>query len=98
MSEAVELLKVSERHTGRLLAAYRKEGAAGIPHSNKGRRSATTTGRGVQEWVRELARGVYGGLNHTHLTEMLPEREGIDLSRSTVTLSSKSRNGSTADW
>ncbi len=32
----------------------------------------------------ELARGPYAGLNHTHMTEMLSEREGIDLSRSTV--------------
>ena len=32
----------------------------------------------------ELAEGPYAGLNHTHLTEMLAEREGIALSRSTV--------------
>ena len=31
-----------------------------------------------------MAEGPYAGLNHTHLTEMLSEREGIDLSRSTV--------------
>ncbi len=29
-------------------------------------------------------KGTYAGLNHTHLTELLEEREGIDLSRSTV--------------
>ena len=31
-----------------------------------------------------MAEGPYAGLNHTHLTELLSEREGIDLSRSTV--------------
>ena len=32
----------------------------------------------------ELAKGTYAGLNHTHLTEMLAERDGIALPRSTV--------------
>ena len=34
--------------------------------------------------VVELATGRYEGANHTHLTELLSEREGIDLSRPTV--------------
>ena len=32
----------------------------------------------------QLARTHYAGANHTHLTELLTEREGIDLSRATV--------------
>ena len=32
----------------------------------------------------ELVEGPYAGLNHTHLTEMLAEREDVHLSRSTV--------------
>ena len=35
-------------------------------------------------YVVQLARTRYAGTNHTHLTELLMEREGIDLSRSTV--------------
>ena len=31
-----------------------------------------------------LATGAYSGFNHSHLTEMLADREGIHLSRSTV--------------
>ena len=31
-----------------------------------------------------LASNHYAGVNHTHLTELLREREGIDLSRPTV--------------
>ena len=31
-----------------------------------------------------MAEGRYAGFNHTHLTEMMAEREGIELSRSTV--------------
>ena len=82
--EAAGLMEVSERHTWRLLAAYRKEGPAAVAHGNRGRKPATTTCLGTQQKVRELAEGPYAGLNHTHLTEMLAEREGIDLSRSTM--------------
>ena len=81
---AAGLMGVSERHAWRLLAAYRKEGASAIAHGNRGRKPSTTTDTGTQRRVRELAEGPYAGLNHTHLTELLSEREGIDLSRSMV--------------
>lgn len=81
---AAGLMGVSERHAWRLLAAYREEGAAAIAHGNRGRKPSTTTDTNTQQRVRELAEGAYAGLNHTHLTEVLSEREGIDLSRSTV--------------
>ena len=84
MGVAAQLMGVSERHVWRLLAAYRKEGASAIAHGNRGRRPSTTTDTPTRQRVRELAEGPYAGLNHTHLTEMLSEREGIDLSRSTV--------------
>ena len=84
VASASGLMGVSERHTWRLLAAYRKEGAAAIAHGNRGRKPATATCPRTQQKVMELARGPYAGLNHTHMTEMLSEREGIDLSRSTV--------------
>jgi len=38
----------------------------------------------VQAKIRALARERYQGVNHTHLTELLAEREGVVLSRSTV--------------
>ena len=82
--EAARLMEVSEGHTWRLLAAYRRDGAVAVAHGNRGRKRPTTTARAVQERVRELARGVYAGLNHSHLTEMLAEREGVHLSRPTI--------------
>ena len=82
--KAAGLMGVSERHGRRLLAAYRKEGAVAIAHGNRGRKPSTTTCPDTQHRVRELAEGRYAGFNHTHLTEMLAEREGIALSRSTV--------------
>ena len=82
--QAAEVLGVSERHMRRILAAYRKEGAAALAHGNRGRRSANTTTETKMTYVMQLARTRYAGTNHTHLTELLMEREGIDLSRSTV--------------
>ena len=84
VAKASGLMGVSERHGWRLLAAYRKEGPAAIAHGNRGRKPATTTCPRTQQRVMELAKGPYAGLNHTHLTEMLAEREDVHLSRSTV--------------
>ena len=47
-------------------------------------RPTISTDPAIRDRVRGLAKGTYAGLNHTHLTELLEEREGIDLSRSTV--------------
>jgi transposase len=84
VAEAAQLLGVSERHTWRLLAAYREEGAAALAHGNRDRLPSNTTSPTVQARVVALAREGYLGVNHTHLTELLAEREGITLSRSTV--------------
>ena len=83
-SEAAEVLGVSERHAWRLLAGYRREGAAALAHGNRDRMPINATPAALQDRVVELARGRYSGLNHTHLTELMAEREGIRLSRSTV--------------
>lgn len=84
VSEAAMVLGVSERHTWRMLAAYRREGAAAIAHGNRGRRPANATTTQITQQVTELARTRYASVNYTHLAELLQEREGIDLSRSTV--------------
>ncbi|MEK7777846.1 MAG: helix-turn-helix domain-containing protein [Chloroflexota bacterium] len=84
VSEAAEIMGVSERHAWRLLAAYRKEGAAALAHGNRGRSPVQKTSEGLSKKVLELIEGPYQGFNHCHLTDMLAEREGIVLSRSTV--------------
>ena len=78
--QAAEVLGVSERHMRRILAAYRKEGAAALAHGNRGRRPANTTTETKMTYVVQLARTRYAGTNHTHLAELLMEREGILLS------------------
>lgn len=84
VNEAAVVLGVSERHAWRMLAAYRREGAAAVAHGNRGRRPVNATAEDVRQQVMELARTRYTGVNHTHLTELLAEREGVVLSRSSV--------------
>ena len=84
VAQAAELLGVSERHAWRILAAYRREGAAALAHGNRGRRPRNTVSDDEANAVVQLASTTYAGANHTHLTELLREREGIDLSRQTV--------------
>ena len=82
--EAAQVLGISLRHTRRLLAAYRKEGAQALAHGNRGRKPPNTLGEGLRKQVLELIRSTYAGCNIQHFTELLDEREGITLSHSTV--------------
>ena len=75
---------VSERHTKRLLAAYRRDGAAALAHGNRGRKPHNAVPETAAAAVVRLASNGYAGANHSHFTELLREREGIDLSRPTV--------------
>jgi transposase len=84
MREAARIMGVSERQGWRILAAYRKEGAAALAHGNRGRTPANVTPQTIRERVISLAGSRYSGVNHTHLAELLAEREGIKISRSTL--------------
>ena len=84
IADAAELLGVFPRHARRILAAYRERGAAALAHGNRGRRPHNAISPGEAAAVVQLATERYEGANHTHLTELLSEREGIDLSRPTV--------------
>ena len=82
--QAATLMGVSIRQTWRILAAYREEGAAALAHGNRGRRPANATPDSLATDVVILARTRYEGVNHTHLSELLREREGIDIGRNTL--------------
>ena len=68
--EAARLMGLSWRQVQRLLAAYRQEGVAALSHSNP--RCIGAPVHRIPEHIREravaLARGLYQGLNHHHLT------------------------------
>ncbi len=81
---AAELLGLSERQVWRILAAYRKEGAAALVHGNRGRKPVNALEAGLRDRVLELAKTKYAGFNHQHLTEKLKEVEEIAIGRASV--------------
>ena len=83
-AQAAEVLGISERQVRRVLAAYRREGAAALVHGNRGRQPRNAVNEDVATAVVILAGEKYAGFNHSHFTEVLAEREGIHLSRQTV--------------
>ena len=84
LDQAAMLMGVTTRHTRRMLAAYREEGAAAVAHGHRGRQPPNATPDAVVADVVHLARTRYEGANHTHLRELLSEREGIDIGRTTL--------------
>ena len=82
LDQAATLMGVSARHTRRILAAYREEGAAALAH--RGRRAPNKTPETLRSEVLRLARSRYSETNHTHLSELLREREGIEIGRTTL--------------
>jgi len=82
--EAGEVLGLSLRQVRRILAAYRREGAAALAHGNRGRKPRHTLDVRMKKRVLELFQTIYKGCNHQHFTELLVEREEITLSRSSV--------------
>ena len=55
-----------------------------MAHGNRSRRPHNAVPEAAVAAVVKLASNGYAGANHTHLTELLRERESIDLSRPTV--------------
>ena len=77
MKEAAPLLGVSERQGWRVLAAYRKEGARGVVHKNRGRVPPNATPETIQQQVASLAQERYEGINHTHLAYRKEGARGV---------------------
>jgi transposase len=82
--EGAALLGISLRHFRRLMAGYRKEGVRALAHGNRGRSPTNTLEDALKKRVIELGKSTYAGCNTQHFTELLAEREGINLSRSSV--------------
>jgi len=82
--EAAVVLGLSIRQVRRVLAAYRKKGAAGLAHGNRGRSSPHRLPLDTRERILELARGPFQDYNDTHFTEKLNQEYGIPVSRSSV--------------
>lgn len=82
--EAAALLQLSERHTQRLLADFRRKGPAALAHGNRGRPPHNRLSEALRKRVVRLATTRYAGFNHQHLTEMLTGEEALNISRPTI--------------
>jgi hypothetical protein len=82
--EAAELMRLSGRQERRLRRAFLCDGPAALAHGNRGRQPVHSLDPGVRSRVIALAEGIYAGCNDQHLAELLAERQGIVLSRSSV--------------
>ena len=82
--EAAEVLGISERQVWRVVAAFRKEGAAGLAHGNRGREPVNKLGSATRERILWLADVQYADYNDSHFTEKLEQEHQIRVSRSTL--------------
>jgi len=84
MAEAADLLGLSTRQVRRLRRAYRRHGPKALVHGNRGRPSPRRVAAATRARIVRLAQTTYAGVNHTHLSELLAEREGLVLSQPTI--------------
>ena len=84
--EAALLLGLSERSVWRLKSRFvaAELDPAALAHGNAGRVAAHRLDPALTSRVVSFARDGYAGINDTHLAELLAEREGISLSRSSI--------------
>jgi len=83
-AEAALLLGLSERSVRRLSARLVEGGPAALAHGNAGRRPTNALDPALAARVVAFAKDGYAGLNDTHFSELLTEREGVVVSRPTV--------------
>jgi len=81
---AAALIGTSYRQAKRLKARFARADGKGLIHGNRGRAPANALREDTRTRVIELYSQRYPDTNDTHFTELLREREGIDLGRETV--------------
>ena len=84
VGRGAKLLGISSRQMKRLRRKLKERGVQGLLHGNRGKAPWNKTVSDKIKQVIELARGRYQGLNDSHLTEKLKEKEKIGLSRPVV--------------
>lgn len=82
--ETAAVLDLSVRQVRRLRKGYQADGIRALIHGNQGRAPWNRWSDEVKNQVQELAQTKYAGVNDQHLSELLVEREGLRLSRSSV--------------
>jgi transposase len=84
VAEVAVLLGRSERSIWRLRRRYIELGVDAIVHGNRGRTSPRRLAEATRTQILDLAATVYDGANDSHLAELLAERDGIVIGRSSL--------------
>ena len=84
VAEAALLLGLSERSVWRLRRRFCELGVEAIVHGNRGRASPRRLDEGTRARILALVATTYDGANDTHLAELLAERDGIVIGRSSL--------------
>jgi hypothetical protein len=86
VTSAADILGLERRQVQRLLKAYRQDGAAGLAHKARGRRSNRAFADDLRHRVLTLVQQDYGDFGPTFLSEVLAERHSLTVSRETLRL------------
>jgi len=84
VKEAAGILGLSERQVYRIKARVEREGAGGVIHKRKGKKTPLWLTDKICDKIDHLYKTKYRGFNLTHMTEFLNEEEGIKVSRESV--------------
>src|SRR4030042_2936825 len=71
VEKVATLLELSERQFWRLIAGYRKEGAAALAHGNRGRKPANALEDSLRQKIIELAKTPYTGFHPQTFTRKM---------------------------
>lgn len=77
-------LGITIRHLNRLIKLYLEKGKAGFVHGNRNRQPVNTLPKELTDKIVDLYQEEYQDFNFKHFTEMLNERENIQVSYSVV--------------
>jgi transposase len=83
-AEGADTLGVSSRQLRRLKTKYLEEGESGLIHGNRGRKPKNTIPEELRRKVVNLYEEKYYDSNFCHLSQLLGEHEGLDISPSSV--------------
>jgi len=84
VKEAGLILGLRQRQVYRIKARVEREGAGGIIHKSRGKRTLRWLTEKIKDKIGHFSKTEYGGFNLTHMTEYLNEEEGIKVSRESV--------------
>lgn len=74
----------SDRHINRLIKGYQEQGKSFFIHGNRGRQPAITLPTDTKQLILDLYRTKYSDCNLTHYSELLNEKENINVSVSAI--------------